>query len=143
MEKLKSCLPQIQNDPDFYMNVEKDGEVIAVIRDLTPSEMSLRRKLAGYKYKTDDNGDLIIENDNPVIEIENIHLWSNLTILFSLGGKYNGKSHKIGDEGWQWEEEPTLELIDRLPTEWHNLFMEAVNKKLHDYLDNRKAISKN
>ena len=89
----------------------------AIARD--ESRISEIKMIPGEKNKNELVPEVYIRT-----KVERLNLFR---VLFSLGGEYNGKSHKVGAEGWTLAGEVNFANIEGLHPQ---VFQELANKTI-------------
>ena len=101
MLKIKSCLVDNNARLKKYEVDSVDGIVEFVQRPMTQGEnviASDESRITETKTIPDEKNP---KNSHTEFFVRTkIERLSMLRVLFSLGGEYKGRSHKIGDEGW-------------------------------------------
>jgi hypothetical protein len=126
----------------FHREVTDGDDLIARIRPLRPLDRdALQRYLGRW---TMENGAPAYDANG--IRPETLRL---ARIVIALGGVLDGRSYKVGDEGWFITDgagmipEVTLDNVNRLQPELLDLLDRAVAGFEEDYLERREALRKN
>ena len=122
-DKIKSCF--MDEQPDFYREVELDGKRIATIKALSRNDYAEMERRSTRK----------VFNKDGSIELQ-INSWTMRIVRMkcSLTG---------GKAGWAFDDPVTEERIGLLLDKYFNAIDAEIVKLEQGYEDNQEAISKN
>jgi hypothetical protein len=126
----------------FYRDVHHEGVLIARIRPLRPLD---RDALQGYL------GRWIMKDGTPVYDTSGIRpeTLRLARIVIALGGILDGRSFRVGEEGWLFTDnegrtpEVTLDTVNRLSPVYLEALDHAVSAFENEYQVRREGLRKN